>query len=388
MDPNYYAFATPLLLGLTTLMCVVVWWYQRSYRYLLWLAASQACLGLGLAIQMLLNTEMRLLYAPLTTLVYAAGISALGQAVLQRLGARMHWGWMTTANILVMAAMWQAALHPQHSSARLTVMSLYVALVHTVVLLHAPQWRSLSRLDRVTLALYALFAASMLGRLMLLPVEIPALDASWISRHLAWWFTTASVMVLCAGMTASLTASALADSTAHLRHERNHDSLTGVLTRRAFEERCGAQPYAQGLRALVYADIDHFKNINDQYGHAMGDAVLAGIGHTLQHSVRPVDLVGRLGGEEFALALHGVDAAQAQQLVARVAERLRSHASPSRPAVTASLGWVMLAPNETLDSAMQRADRLLYQAKAAGRDCVYSDTRVANNRASSSAGVA
>lgn len=377
MDPNYYAFATPIMQGLTTVMCVVVWSHDRRHRYLCWMAASQALMGLGLSIQMLLHTEQRLHYSAFTTVLYGASISAMAHAVTQRLRQRTPWAWLLVLNALVLTAMWQASQMHAHTSARFAVMSVYVAAVHAVVMAHWRHWRQASWLDDATAALYGLFGLSMLVRLLLLPIEMPALDAAYISRHLAWWFTTASVMVLCAGLTASLTASALADTTAHLRHERNHDSLTGVMTRRAFEEHCGAQPYAHGLRALVFADIDHFKRINDEHGHAVGDAVLQQVGALLQANVRAVDVVGRMGGEEFALALHGVDHAQAELMVARLAQRLRHHpimGAPVALTVTASLGWVMLHPDESLGNGMLRADRLLYQAKAAGRNRICCET--------------
>ncbi|MBQ0131823.1 MAG: GGDEF domain-containing protein [Comamonas sp.] len=361
---------------MTTLICVVVWSYYRDHRYLLWACIAQALLAVGLTVQMLLNAVQRLHYSPYTTFIYLAAISCLAQAMALRMRKELDWRPITIINLLTMAAM----LHASHSDLsnvwRLVVMSIYVATLHGLVLLQLRKCRPQHILDRISMVLYGLFGLSMLLRLVLLPMEVRSMDATWITRQVAWWFTTASVMLLGVGLTSSLTASALIDTTLHLRRERNYDSLTGVMTRRAFEERCAPVPYARQLRALVYADLDHFKRINDQYGHAIGDEVLHYFGKVLQQNLRSADVVGRIGGEEFAIALHGVDLPQAKKLMARVAKCLREYRHPSPDValdVTASFGLVMLQPTETLDSAMQRADLLLYAAKAAGRNRLHSE---------------
>lgn len=376
MDPNYYAFATPLLLGMTTLICAVVWSYYRSHLYLLWAGSSQALLALGLTLQMLLNADQRLHYSPYTTLIYLVAISCLAQAIALRMRKQLDWRPIAAISLLTMAAMWQVSRWEYSSAWRLLVMSVYVAMVHGLVLLQLRKSRPLHILDRISLALYGLFGLSMLARLLLLPLVVSSIDPTWISRYVAWWFTTASVMLLCVGLTTSLAASTLIDTTLHLRRERNYDSLTGVMTRRAFEESCAPVPYAHQLRVLVFADLDQFKRINDQHGHAVGDDVLHYFGKVLQQNLRSSDVVGRIGGEEFAMALHGVDPMQAKKLMARVAKRLSEYRHPSsgmEMVVTASFGLVMLQPTETLDSAMQRADFLLYQAKAAGRNRLHSE---------------
>lgn len=391
MDPNYYAFATPLLLGMTTLISAVVWSYYRSHLYLLWISISQALLALGLTLQMLLNAAQRLHYSPFTTGVYLLAISCLAQALALRMRKQLAWRAITAINLVAMIAMLYVSQWDNSNAWRLVVMSVYVALVHGWVLLQLRHSRAQHILDRISLTLYGLFGLSMLARLLLLPIEISSIDTVWISRQAAWWFTTASVMLMGAGLTSSLTASALIDTTLHLRRERNHDSLTGVMTRRAFEESCAPVPYAQQLRALVYADLDHFKHINDQYGHAIGDEVLHFFGKVLQQNLRSADVVGRIGGEEFAIALHGVDVVQAKKLMARIAKRLSEYRHPFPSVelhVTASFGLVMVQPTETLESAMQRADLLLYAAKAAGRNRLHSEDEMQPNQASTTGSMA
>jgi diguanylate cyclase (GGDEF)-like protein len=154
------------------------------------------------------------------------------------------------------------------------------------------------------------------------------------------------------------------------------DPLTGALNRRSFFER-GASTLEQARRrpqplSVLMIDADRFKQINDQHGHATGDAVLQALAATLRAGTRGSDLVGRLGGEEFAVLL-----AEADQASARLtAERLRAAVAALRVErdgavihFTVSIGLALVAPADTmLDIALARADAALYIAKESGRD--------------------
>jgi diguanylate cyclase (GGDEF)-like protein len=156
-----------------------------------------------------------------------------------------------------------------------------------------------------------------------------------------------------------------------LAHE---DELTGLLNRRALlrsieAEAARRQRYG-GALSLVLLDIDHFKAINDRFGHPVGDAVLRRIGRCLQQHVRCVDIAGRYGGEEFLIALPqtGLDGARA--LAEALRERLGALTHDEGPQrVSASLGVAEVHGDEVFD-ALARADRALYAAKAQGRDRV------------------
>jgi diguanylate cyclase (GGDEF)-like protein len=156
------------------------------------------------------------------------------------------------------------------------------------------------------------------------------------------------------------------------------DALTGVWNRRGFEE--GARHLLDRLNAsggnvaaVAIADIDGFKGINDNHGHATGDATLARFAETLRGATEPGDLLARLGGEEFAILAIGVDGPSLRQRMERVRGLL---AVPSidphgPPAITASFGVAMMdADHRSLREALERADRALYRAKSEGRNRV------------------
>ena len=162
---------------------------------------------------------------------------------------------------------------------------------------------------------------------------------------------------------------------ADVRLQAMTDELTGLANRRALDLAI-AQALVeaqQGLRpfAVAMVDVDHFKRINDDFGHSTGDAVLSEFADRLRGSVSATDLPFRYGGEEFSVLLPGVDLTGA--LV--VAEHLRQQVA--RPAsaegmhpVTASLGVAAWQPGDTADTLLRRADQGLYQAKSRGRNRV------------------
>ncbi len=158
----------------------------------------------------------------------------------------------------------------------------------------------------------------------------------------------------------------------------NIDDLTGLANRRWFHELAEqelrrAQRHNHPL-SVVVLDVDHFKAVNDTHGHIAGDEVLVELGRVLNEQVRRVDVLGRIGGEEFAVVMPGADLARCRD----VSERLRLAVADLR----FRFGGVAVAPTvsigvttcdvwtERLSEALDRADTALYQAKAEGRNCV------------------
>jgi len=163
------------------------------------------------------------------------------------------------------------------------------------------------------------------------------------------------------------------------------DPLTGVLNRRSLFDGMaalqGAALAAGEPLSVIMVDIDHFKSINDRFGHATGDKVIKMLANILTESVRAEDLVGRYGGEEFCVALPGVDETEA----ARIAERMRVTLNNGKSArftsalrISASFGVATDTTGRAVATALvDQADKALYQAKEAGRNRVVCWTQVA-----------
>jgi diguanylate cyclase (GGDEF)-like protein len=184
-----------------------------------------------------------------------------------------------------------------------------------------------------------------------------------------------SVVVVCAVLAVLIVAlkEGLEGTLTRLRELAAHDPLTGALNRRAFGDALGAAvaraARGEGGCAVAVIDIDHFKAINDEHGHAAGDAALCRLTALLTERARATDAVGRLGGEEFAVLLDGTDGDGA----AAFADDLRRAlaAGGHGPAMTVSVGVAALGDAEGEDAGQAMliaADRALYAAKAAGRD--------------------
>ena len=149
------------------------------------------------------------------------------------------------------------------------------------------------------------------------------------------------------------------------------DSLTGLLNRRAFETRLAARRREHGNVALALADLDHFKELNDTFGHETGDRALRVFAQTLQESVRATDLVGRHGGEEFVIALIDCSADDAGAILESMRAKIEASAAKAGlPQFTSSFGLVEFGRDEDLPTALARADRALFEAKSAGRNRV------------------
>lgn len=165
--------------------------------------------------------------------------------------------------------------------------------------------------------------------------------------------------------------------TQRLSYQASHDSLTRLYNRREFEAKAQALlgTDGSGQGALLFIDLDQFKLINDTSGHAAGDELLVQLAATMGDKLRPGDVLGRLGGDEFGVLLQGVPSPEAALLAA---ERLRrsieefSFSWQQRSySISASIGVVMLADADSLKQLFAHADAACYQAKEAGRNRVH-----------------
>jgi len=255
--------------------------------------------------------------------------------------------------------------------------SLSAGIIATFMWLTAYEfWRG--RAERLLSRWPAIFILFANGAVFLLRSPLIAQLAWPTDEHVfsSAWLTVISTESLLATISTAFILLAMAKERAELRHKTaaKTDALTGLANRRSFLQEA-ARLIATGSRpvALLMIDLDHFKSINDQFGHAVGDKVLKIFAQTTVGNVRPTDLVGRLGGEEFAILL--ANASQEGALL--VAERLRSAFAAAAASVdglpihaTASVGLLILHPGQDMSALLDLADQALYRAKATGRNRV------------------
>jgi diguanylate cyclase len=195
---------------------------------------------------------------------------------------------------------------------------------------------------------------------------------------------TGTMRAVTAELAAKLRASTeevtqLTESLQRAQSEALIDALTGLKNRRGFEQAARALELERGgfaNTALMMVDIDHFKSVNDQHGHLLGDKVLRAIAHVLRSNIKGRDLAARFGGEEFAVLLPNTHLEGAVTLGHQIAS-LVSHGRIKRAdgqgtigQVTVSIGVTAAREKDSLDSLIERADAALYTAKRSGRNRV------------------
>ncbi|MDA3908708.1 MAG: GGDEF domain-containing protein [Sulfurimonas sp.] len=152
------------------------------------------------------------------------------------------------------------------------------------------------------------------------------------------------------------------------------DLLTGVMNRRSFTA-ATQKEISRNTRydtpcSIIFCDIDLFKAVNDEYGHAVGDMVIKTFANTLQNNLRTNDFIGRWGGEEFIIFTTETDLESAEKLAQKLRKKIMEISIEPVKQVTCSFGVAQRLDNESFEDLCERADKALYKAKDSGRNCV------------------
>lgn len=187
-----------------------------------------------------------------------------------------------------------------------------------------------------------------------------------ISGIRAWYFEAAQLKQ------AILKGLGLLNTKIDKLHTDSHtDPMTGLFNRRAMQQMLDEYEVERQPLTVIALDIDHFKAINDRFGHDVGDAVIVSLATLMQQDLRSDAALCRSGGEEFLLLLPGVSLAQAQKIAERLRTRVASHDMEVAGHITISLGVAHWGADATsIAAVLKEADKALYDAKSQGRNCV------------------
>lgn len=159
-----------------------------------------------------------------------------------------------------------------------------------------------------------------------------------------------------------------------LENQATTDSLTGIYNRRKFLELLQMEIHESKRYEvpveLIFFDIDHFKEINDNYGHEAGDSVLQELTRLVNGMIRQADIFARFGGEEFVILAHNSDVGAGCELAEKIRRAVHQHSFTQVGRVTCSFGVAQYLPDDTTDSIIKRADDAMYSAKKRGRNLV------------------
>lgn len=282
-------------------------------------------------------------------------------------------------SILLVAAQFFAFLHYTYASpdirARILVRTAAIIIqvtVSTIVLFRhkSPDLSYSIRVVAWTLSAYSALQAS---RLVATIIWAPLPDRLHPDPVQAFYNVSAYVLGL--GSCFSVAWLALCAQRQDLHTWATTDSLSGLMNRRAFEEvlerELRRSERSHEPVALLMIDLDHFKTINDEHGHAMGDEVIRRVSQLLYVNTRAMDAVARYGGEEFAMILKGMRLEQAESIAERLRTQIEAMAGLPEPVrVTASIGIAMKSAGDTVASILKRSDEALYLSKRSGRNQV------------------
>lgn len=300
------------------------------------------------------------------------------QAQLKLVGGRMHPAWATGLLVWGLSGVILSVVaHTGPTPGAITVSSSIaaVAVAYMLQLSRHPVSRTLPG-ARFAASVGALTALTFTWRTWVAATgELPNINASSASNNAVHIGSLLLGALFLAATSISFFTMAHELRRRETEDSARRDGLTGVLTRAAFYELAEALHRQQPAVPLAVAmvDMDHFKAVNDQHGHATGDLALAHMARLISGSMRSTDLIGRYGGEEFVVLLRGADAATAQRFGERLvdlADRTRVRLPDAEPLhCTLSVGLACRGTEaESLDALVDRADQALYQAKAEGRN--------------------
>ncbi len=351
------------------------WFVERRRHYLLLLALACMLFCIGALVQVLHLPEEIYANAVLSSMFYTAAVIAAAEGIVRRSRKRLS----LPVDLAIMVAVTGLVVYFCYLSpnllARIYIQNFgYGAILTVASLLIIPR-PGTRPVDRALFWIMFVFGVQFIPRTVLTIGPNAVFSAKTFGQSPFWQALQVSLVVMGAVLAFAILAAAFSDLLDDLRRERDTDALTGVLNRGGFESRSNAVVgrASLGRASLILCDLDHFKSINDAYGHQAGDEVIRRFGAVLSGELRWSDLAGRIGGEEFAILMPDVSESDA----AAVAERVRAQIEEQSfdefglaRRVTASFGVVERRAGERLQDLIARADQLLYSAKSAGRNRV------------------
>lgn len=363
----------PILLAAFAVTLGGLWLVDRRRRHLLPLAGGFAGFGAAILVQVLELPPQSAFSSVVSAHLYAAGAALLSLGITWRSGRRGIPPPLLLLPVAMVATLAWFSYVDDQLLIRIYVLNFGLGLILLAGAWHARRLADGSLAERGLFWLLLALALHFFPRTLLTVGTIGGrlTDPARFGGSDFWVMTMYAGAVFGVIIGIALVLVTAADLMAGLQRERDTDALTGTLNRRGLEARATElleQP-AQRPITLIACDIDHFKAINDQFGHHAGDLVLERIGVLLRTNCRATDLVARIGGEEFVVVLPNSTADEGIELAERLRRLVADTEVGRGPAVTCSFGVAELRElDRDIWAGLQRADRQLYAAKHAGRN--------------------
>ena len=372
-----FQILTAVILALFALVFGLLYFSVKNQKFCGWVALAYvaALVAYILASVRTPSTPMSLIF--LSTAMFWIFSLAIAKGVYVRCNANFP---NMVAGIVLVIAMagliWLGFVAPD-----ITTRSMLVNAVAGLLLALAlwPLWKAGKKvIDGALFGVIATVAATFVVRVVVVHylLGLTLTEQGYAQSTYVWIFQLTNGIAALA-LAVVLLFAAGHDMVLHFHGQSNRDPLTGLLNRRGLQGlfKVGRvdDKGAIYVRSIILFDIDHFKQINDRYGHATGDTVLQKIAKTASGLCQEYGEVARTGGEEFAILTRWIPLETAQFLAQHICDSFRFIAHPGldpNHKVTASFGLAVLTDGDSLDDAMDRADKALYHAKQNGRNQV------------------
>ena len=382
MQTQILGLLTPLMTLFFAATFVVFWRLGRMKRHVLGYGIAFGLAAVAFLITHLSPSDAFYVFHA-TQAFYSLSAVFLLASVCERAGVQLHLPSMAGVYILSASMLALTVSVSDFAGPRLVIVNTGYGVMFAMGLATLLTARRRSLMDMAIIAVIAFQAADFLIRPTLTLTLEGAIPAE-VYRESIYYSLIGLVLGIRGVITAVVFMGAtVAEWTKSVRESNDRDALTGLQNRAAFEKSMSelltrAQDEERPV-SLVVADIDHFKQVNDIWGHQAGDHALAGFGGLIQKMVRGCDFAGRVGGEEFCIAVWNCENEPAERLAERIRRAFSrlEHAEINREvSLTASFGVATVRPGETYDRLFARADAALYEAKSLGRDRVETAERM------------
>ncbi|NQX95726.1 MAG: GGDEF domain-containing protein [Erythrobacter sp.] len=376
MQALILTFIIPAIAMIFASVFAGLWWQDRSRLHVAAFAYCYAAIGAGVMINIFIFQAITPMGVVAYHLLSMSGLIALLWGSAHRLGLRTPLFGYSASVVLTCGLLWAAI-----SAGERDAMGLAQNVNSSLLMALAAQnlWHAGSRRleDRALIWILALFALFGFIRPLLTVFSDTLFGPGEEGAALLLGVHVLALAIFLTLQAVALIAAVLIDKSESDRHEAAIDPLSGLAMRARFEsEALELQALARERGAplsLIITDLDHFKRINDTHGHAAGDRVIAAFGDLVVGALRPQDLCGRVGGEEFCIIAYKCDGQSARALAGRLrreTSRMMVPWSTQELRAPASFGVAQWDPHEPYVEVFKRADAALYAAKDGGRDLV------------------
>jgi diguanylate cyclase (GGDEF)-like protein len=368
---SYFNLVAPLITLTFGGLLVVCWAYLRDQTALLWIAAGYMLPALALSAQSLMDDGELAQWAVFCAPFYIGGAWCVGHGIALRYNTRGHPQIAVAIMLIGTALSFYYSRIDDNLWLRTSILNSCILLVQILPLpavFKSP--RVADAWDKTLLWSFVLFSVLISARILVLLLADQS-DIAQLTHSTYWRFLLTSTLMFSLWFICVLLAATISTIVQNLKYDRDHDPLTGLLNRRAFFEMADLalqQPTNHPATVLTF-DIDHFKLVNDRFGHEAGDDVLKAVALKLKMSLTNEHLSARFGGEEFVVLLKNTRLEQSEA----ISDMIRCHFSSiangnGTEKITASFGAAQITHSMTLQEALKRADNALYTAKKSGRD--------------------